>query len=127
MPDIFDLAQLSEPVAIRDTTANVSGLPIDEFVRTLTRFPDDLKKLRAGAAHQVDWAALSGGAVSALIAAAVGKPGDVAAEAFFRARLVAGEQAKLLSAIIRLSFPEGVAPLVELVQTIINATPSSNG
>lgn len=127
MTDIFDLAELTEVVAIRDASATVKGLPLDEFVRALTRFPDDLKRLFSGDAQSVDWAALSSGAVSALIAASVGKPGDADAETFFRSRLVAGEQAKLLSAIVRLSFPEGAAPLLELVQTLKGATPSSNG
>jgi hypothetical protein len=73
--------------------------------------------------------AMGGDAVSAVIAAGCGYPGDEKAEAV-AGKLSLDAQADLLASILRLTLPKGIGPFVEKLTAlggILDAAPSDTG
>ena len=112
MASLLDVIPAGARVSVRGVEVEVSGVSAKGAALLLARFPE-LRDLMVGKSVDVSaLLAMGGDAVSAVIAAGCGKPGDAAMEAVADG-LGLDEQADLLSAILKLTMPGGVAPFVE--------------
>lgn len=117
MPGLLDIAPSAETVMVRGTAVDVTGVSAHGFVGLMQRFPD-LRRIMTGGEVSVDkLMAVAGDAVAAIIAAGTGEPGNADAEAV-AARLSVDDQATLLAAIVRQTFPMGVGPFAEKVAAL---------
>ena len=133
MVGLIDIAPVTTSVTIRGSDITVVGVSARGVAHLLARFPD-LRALMTGREVALDEIIrLGGDVVAAIIAAGIGKPGDESQEAAVD-NLSLEEQADLLFAIIRLTIPNGVGPLVEKLSSLgmnpgpggATATPASN-
>ncbi|AEH88197.1 phage pre-tape measure protein [Mesorhizobium opportunistum] len=121
--DLLDLAPAAEVVPIRGKKLSVSGISSKGIIALLRRFPamSDIFTGESSASNVEKLAglvvAIGGDLVGAIIAAGLGYPGDEKREKV-AADLVAGEQFDLVEAIVRVTFPNGLAPLVEKVRAM---------
>lgn len=121
--DLLDLAPASETVPIRGKNLAVSGVSAKGIISLLRRFPAmaDIFTAESGASDVEKLSglvvAIGGDLVGAVIAAGLGHPGDEKREQV-AAGLGAGEQFDLVEAIVRVTFPNGIAPLVEKVRAL---------
>jgi len=125
MVGLIDIAPVTTSVAIRGSHITVSGVSAKGVALLLARFPE-LRALMTG--REVDLAEilrLGGEVVAAIIAAGTGNPGDAGIEGAVD-NLTLEEQADLLLAIIRLTVPNGVGPLVEKLSSL-GMTPGAGG
>ncbi|MES2845640.1 MAG: hypothetical protein V4747_11475 [Pseudomonadota bacterium] len=112
MASLLDIAPLSASVNVRGTLVAVTGVSAKGIAGLLQRFPE-LRAMMVGRTVAPDRLMEMGGdAVAAIIAAGTGFPSNPEAEAFAGTLLIE-EQADLLSAIIAVTLPRGVGPLVE--------------
>lgn len=112
MAGLLDIAPLAETVAIRGTAVSVTGLSACDIAALMARFPV-LAEAIGGRAVTVDrLVAMAPDAIADIIAAGTGAGGNDAAIAMARS-LLPEEAADLLEAIIRVTLPRGVGPLVE--------------
>jgi hypothetical protein len=115
MPGLLDIAPASETVTVRGTAVDVTGVSAHGFVGLMQRFPE-LRKYMTGVEVTVpEIMAIAGDAVAAIIAAGTGAPGDAKTEAV-AARLSADDQATMLAAILRQTFPKGVGPFAKKLE-----------
>jgi len=115
MAGLLDIAPLVEEFDIRGTKIDVGGISAAGVANLLSRFPD-LGQLVTGRSNNVDpdrLFSLGGDVVQAVIAAGCGSPGDKGAEEA-AGKLSVGEQADLLGIILRISLPNGLAPILRL-------------
>jgi hypothetical protein len=110
MAGLLDIAPLVEEVDIRGTKIDVGGISASGVADLLSRFPE-LQNLKELATDRL--ISMGGEVVQAVIAAGCGKPGDEAQEAA-AGNLSLGDQAELLNAILRISLPNGLAPILRL-------------
>lgn len=112
MPSLLDIIGITETVPIGSVDIEVGGVSAGDIARLLARFPE-LRAMMAGRTVELDkLIAIGGDAVAAIIAAGTRHAGEAEHEAA-AARLGVANQAELLGAILRLTFPNGIAPLVE--------------
>jgi hypothetical protein len=113
MPSLTDIAPAVETVTIGGVGIEVRGVGIDAIAAVLSASPELAALLRPGAAG-LDATRLlveAPTAMYALMAAATGGAGN-AEQIEAARRLTFGAQVDLLDAIIRLSMPGGLLPLV---------------
>jgi hypothetical protein len=123
---LLDIALATETVA----GLTVTGVSLRGVAKLMRRF-DVLADLFAGgvveSARIIDKAP---DAIAAVLAAAIGRPGDEAAEKKLD-DLPLGTQAELLDAAIRLTFPGGIGPfkdrLVQLASSLTVAQLAGDG
>lgn len=112
MVGLIDIAPLTEKVDVRGAKIEVYGVSAKGVAMLLGRFPE-LRMMMSGKEVKADRLMEMGGdAVSAIIAAGIGFPGDEEQENA-AARLPITAQADLLEAILRLTLPNGLGPFVE--------------
>jgi hypothetical protein len=112
MPGLLDIAPSREIVNIRETDIEISGVSAQGFVELLARFPE-LRKLMTGMELEVEAIfSVAGAAIAPIIAAGTGLPGDKKAEEV-AGSLSLDEQAILIEAIFRQTFPKGIQSFVE--------------
>lgn len=112
MVGLLDIAPANETVVIREQAVEVFGVSAKGIAYLIRRFPE-LRALMSGRTVDTDQLLEVGGsAVSAIIAAGCGLPGDEKGEEV-ASRLAIDDQAELLSVIFKLTMPKGVAPFVE--------------
>ena len=112
MASLLDIAPLTETVSVRGTDIPVTGVSAKGIAHIMARFPE-VREMMVGREVSVDrLIELGGDAVGAIIAAGTGNPGDPDHERI-AAGLLLEEQADLLAAILRITLPRGVGPLVE--------------
>ena len=117
MVGLIDIAPVTTSVTIRGSDITVVGVSARGVAHLLARFPQ-LRALMTGRDVALDEIIrLGGDVVAAIIAAGIGKPGDESQEAAVD-NLSLEEQADLLFAIIRLTIPNGVGPLVEKLSSL---------
>lgn len=120
MAGLLDIAPLSETVAVRGTPVQITGVSAKGIALIMARFPE-VQQMMVGREVSVErLLEIGGDAVAAVIAAGTGNPGNAEAEAVANGLLVE-EQADLLEAIIRVSLPRGIGPLVEKVSGMANS------
>ena len=112
MVGLFDIAPITSSVSIRGKDISITGVSARGIASLLARFPE-LRALMTGREVALeDLLKLGGDVIAAIIATGTGAPGDVDAEKAAD-NLTLEEQADLLAAIVELTLPRGLSPLVE--------------
>ena len=112
MVGLVDIAPVTTAVTIRGQEVTVTGISARGIALLLVRFPQ-LRALMTGREVALDeLLKLGGDVVAAIIAAGTGTPGDSQAEAAAD-NLTLEEQADLIAAIVELTMPRGLGPLVD--------------
>ncbi|TIN41400.1 MAG: hypothetical protein E5Y10_22935 [Mesorhizobium sp.] len=112
MVGLLDIAPLTERVSVGGAKVEVFGVSAKGIVSLLSRFPE-ARMLMTGKDVGVDKLMQMGGdAIAAIIAAGIGFPGDEAQEQA-AGRLSVEAQADLLTAILKVTLPNGIGPFVE--------------
>lgn len=112
MVGLVDIAPVTTAVTIRSQEVTVTGISARGIALLLARFPE-LRALMTGREVALDeLLKLGGDVVAAIIAAGTGAPGDAQAEAAAD-NLTLEEQADLIAAIVELTMPRGLGPLVD--------------
>ena len=112
MVGLVDIAPITSSVVIRGQDITITGVSARGIASLLARFPE-LRALMTGREVGLDaLLRLSGDVIAAIIAAGTGAPGNTQAEAAAD-NLTLEEQADLLGAIVELTMPRGLGPLVE--------------
>jgi hypothetical protein len=135
LPSFTDIAPIEEIVTLRGLDFPVHALGIDDLGKLLHRFPELRTLLPTAAAPgtappEVDAVSIIGlgrQIVAALIACATDKAGDKEEEEAL-AGLAVGEQFLFIEAIIRLSVPGGLTPLMQRVAGLMSGErPAADG
>jgi hypothetical protein len=117
MSDPFlDIAPATETVA----GVPVTGVTLHMVAGLMTKSPVLGAMIAGGTVDAAQLAGAAPDAVTALVLAAIGRPGDAAAEEKFKG-LPLGLQAQFLDAAIRATFPEGVGPFKETLLRLASA------
>ena len=112
MVGLVDIAPITSSVTIRGQDITITGVSARGIASLLARFPE-LRALVTGREVALDGLLrLGGDVIAAIIAAGTGTPGDAQTEAAAD-NLTLEEQADLLAAIVELTMPRGLGPLVE--------------
>ena len=112
MVGLVDIAPVTSTVTVRGQGITVKGVSVRGIAQLLARFPE-LRALMTGREVALDdLLRLGGDVVCAIIAAGTGAPGDADVEKAAD-NLTLEEQADLLAAIVELTMPRGLGPLVE--------------
>ena len=112
MVGLVDIAPVTSMVSIRGQDITITGVSARGIAFLLARFPE-LRAVMTGREVALDdLLKLGGDVIAAIIAAGTGVPGDAQAEAAAD-NLTLEEQADLLGAIVELTMPRGLGPLVE--------------
>ena len=112
MVGLVDIAPVTSTVSIRGQDITIAGVSARGIALLLARFPE-LRAVMTGREVALDdLLKLGGDVIAAIIASGTGAPGDVQAEAGAD-NLTLEEQADLLGAIVELTMPRGLGPLVE--------------
>ncbi|RUV75927.1 MAG: hypothetical protein EOR30_17040 [Mesorhizobium sp.] len=120
MVGLLDIAPLTERVPVGNATVEVFGVSAKGVVSLLARFPE-VRMLMVGKDVGIDKLMEMGGdAIAAIIAAGIGFPGDEEQEKA-AGRLSVEAQADLLTAILKVTLPNGIGPFVEKL-TALGAT-----
>lgn len=118
MVGLLDLAPVADTVEIRGASYPVKGLSVAGIAQILARFPA-LKNLFAEqGADFAAIAAMSGEAITAIIAAGLGHLGEPDYEAAL-ANLTLDEQADIFAKILKLTMPNGVVPFVQTLERLM--------
>ena len=123
MADLLDIAPstASEAVWIDGQRLSVRGLSVDAIAYLVAKFPD-LRSLANGSDDLLPrLTRFCGQAVGPIIAAGCGHLGEETYEQH-AARLALMHQAKLLKAILGLTFPNGIGSFAEDLTSLIGAT-----
>jgi hypothetical protein len=112
MVGLVDIAPVTSTVSVRGQDVTVTGVSARGIATLLARFPE-LRALMTGREVALDeLLKLGGDVVAAIIAAGTGAPGDAQAEAAAD-NLTLEEQADLIAAIVEITMPRGLGPLVD--------------
>jgi hypothetical protein len=132
MTSLLDIGPLTEEVEVRGVKLEVQGLTAGHLFQLFAEFPDMRKLLdkKQGSPQQV-MLSLAPELIAKVIAMALGKPRDKEVEAKVMT-MGAGDQLNIVTAVVRLSFNDGIGPFVEQVTKLMNsaapkfsATPSA--
>src|SRR5262245_24817271 len=120
MADLLDIAPSTgvDVVRIDGKRIIVRGLHVDGIAAIVARFPE-LGLLLGGGGASIGPRLIErfGGAIGPIIAAGCGHLGDEKYEQH-AALLLVEHQLKLLNAIVGLTFPNGIGPVVEAMMTL---------
>ncbi len=120
MASLLDIAPLGASVTVRGTAVNVTGVSAAGIASLLQRFPE-LREMMVGREVATERLMTMGAdAVAAIIAAGTGLPGNPEAESV-AASLAVEDQADLLAAILKITLPRGVGPLVEKLSAMASS------
>ena len=112
MVGLVDIAPVTSTILVRGQDITITGVSARGIALLLARFPE-LRAVMTGREVALDdLLKLCGDIIAAIIAAGTGVPGDVDAEKAAD-NLTLEEQADLLAAIVELTMPRGLGPLVE--------------
>lgn len=112
MVGLIDIAPVTSTVSVRGQDITVTGVSARGIAHLLARFPE-LRALMTGREVALDdLLKLGGDVIAAIIAAGTGAPGDAGVEKAAD-NLTLEEQADVLGAIVELTMPRGLGPLVE--------------
>jgi hypothetical protein len=122
MADLLDIAPATavESVHIGEHRVKVRGISVDAIAAFVSRFPalKSLSTASDGSDMVSQLIAGCGAAVGPIIAAGCGHAGEEAYE-MRAANLLPEQQLKLLRAIFRLTFPNGISSFVEELTALI--------
>lgn len=129
MNSLLDLGPLEEEVEVRGIKLTVHGLTASDLFKIFSQFPDMRQMIEQLGTPGAVMMNLAPDVVAKVIAIVTGSPGDKDVEA--KAKLLgAADQMMILSAVQRLSFPQGFGPFVSQVTKLMGTdalTPSVTG
>jgi hypothetical protein len=124
MNSLLDLGPLTEEVDIRGVKLTVRGLTAASLFKLFSEFPDRQPALAQMGTSNSAMLELAPDLFAKIIAIATGSPDDEAIIAKAK-ELGAADQMAILSAVQRLSFPQGFGPFVEqITRLMVPDTPS---
>ena len=112
MVGLVDIAPVTSTILVRGQDITITGVSARGIALLLARFPELRAVITGREVAMDDLLKLGGDVIAAIIAAGAGAPGDVYAEEAAD-NLTLEEQADLLAAIVELTMPRGLSPLVE--------------
>ena len=112
MVGLVDIAPVTSTILVRGQDITITGVSARGIALLLARFPELRAVITGREVAMDDLLKLGGDVIAAIIAAGTGAPGDVGAEKAAD-NLTLEEQADLLAAIVELTMPRGLGPLVE--------------
>ena len=112
MVGLVDIAPVTSTILVRGQDITITGVSARGIALLLARFPELRAVITGREVAMDDLLKLGGDVIAAIIAAGTGVPGDAQAEAAAD-NLTLEEQADLLGAIVELTMPRGLGPLVE--------------
>jgi hypothetical protein len=120
MASLLDLGPLTEEVEIRGVTLTIQGLTAVHLFKLFAEFPDMGQAISQIGNHGAKILEMAPDLIAKIIATATGSAGDKAVEDKARA-MGAADQMLILSAVQRLSFPDGISPFVEQITKLMGA------
>ena len=112
MVGLVDIAPVTSTILVRGQNIMITGVSARGIALLLARYPE-LRAAMTGREVALDaLLRLGGDVIAAIIAAGTGAPGNAQAETAAD-NLTLEEQADLLGAIVELTMPRGLSPLVE--------------
>jgi hypothetical protein len=124
MSSLLDLGPLTEDVEVRGVKLSVRGLTAANLFRLFAEFPKMQEALAEMGTTSSAILELAPDLFAKIIAIATGSPDDEAVVAKAK-ELGAADQMAILSAVGRLSFPQGLGPFVEqITRLMVPDTPS---
>jgi hypothetical protein len=121
MVGLPDLAPAKRIVNLRGTDVEVGPITGGDFVDLLMRYPEFKKAYdKKGSVDDTLVASvmkLAPAALAALVASALGKPGDKGEEKKIL-NLAVGELASLVAAILKVSLPDGTGPFEDVMEAL---------
>lgn len=112
MVGLLDIAPVAEKVTVRGRQLPVYGVSAKGLAYLIGRFPEIRQMMVGKSIDASRLLAIGGDAVEAIIAAGLGFPGDEDQERA-AGTLALEEQADILSAILRLTLPNGIGPFAQ--------------
>ena len=112
MVGLVHIAPVTSTILVRGQDITITGVSARGIALLLARFPELRAVITGREVAMDDLLKLGGDVIAAIIAAGTGVPGDVDAEKAAD-NLTLEEQADLLAAIVELTMPRGLGPLVE--------------
>jgi hypothetical protein len=125
MVSLVDIGPLSEEVPYRGQKVPVTGLPAIGIFELLKDIPQLRKLMAERSLTNDDMMAVVQQvphAVAVIIVMGMGNSADDKKEMAMAMKMTAGEQALFLSAIMRMTFPQGVTSFVESLTALLPAT-----
>lgn len=116
MVGLLDIAPAAEIVSVRGKEIPVNGLSLTDIRDLMAAFPN-AAGLFSGGVNAGSLMAAAPDFVAAAICLAIGMKGT-AEEREAVKKMAAGDQVKLLNAVITLSAPDGVGPFVDLIASL---------
>jgi hypothetical protein len=128
MNSLLDLGPLTEEVDVRGLKLTVHGLTAADLFKLFAEFPNMQQALAQMGTSSSGMLELAPDLFAKVIAIATGSPGDVAVIAKAR-ELGAADQMAILSAVQKLSFPQGFGPFVDQITRlmVMDAPSQSSG
>lgn len=120
MSSLLDLGPLTEEVEIRGVKLMVQGLTASDLFKLFSEFPDMQKMLEQMGSPGAVMTSMAPELFAKVIAISTGMAGNKEAEAK-AGQLGAADQMVILSAVQRLSFPEGFGPFVNQLGKLMGA------
>ena len=112
MVGLVDIAPVTSTILVRGQDITITGVSARGIALLLARVPELRAVITGREVAMDDLLKLGGDVIAAIIAAGTGSPGDNDAEQAAD-NLTLEEQADLLAAIVELTMPRGLSPLVE--------------
>ena len=120
MASLLDLGPLTEEVEIRGVKLTIQGLTAVHLFKLFAEFPNMGQAISQIGNQGAKMLELAPDLIAKVIATATGSAGDKAVED--KARMMgAADQMLILSAVQRLSFPDGISPFVEQITKLMGA------
>lgn len=122
MASLLDIGPLTEEVEIRGARLTVQGLTAGHIFQLFAEFPEMRVLLEMGQADPKEvMLRLAPDLLGRIIAIGTGSPNDKEVEAKAKT-MGASDQLAILSAVFRLSFPQGIGPFVDSITKMVSAT-----
>jgi hypothetical protein len=126
MVSLTDIAPAHAKVMVQGKEVDVRGISAKMIAALLGRFPE-MKLVMAGrSVETANLFQLAPTAIAAIIAAGTGNAGDEKVETLIEDFPIE-DQANLLEAIGRLTFPSGIGPFVERIMALSAAVEGASG
>lgn len=121
MTSLLDIGDLTEEVEVRGVKIQVQGLSAGHIFQLFSKFPEVRNMIgnKTGSPQEI-MLALAPALIAKIIAMATGNPDDKEVEAK-AAQLGAGDQLKIIAAVQRISFKDGLGPFIEEVNGLLTS------
>jgi hypothetical protein len=124
MSSLLDIGPLTEQVEVRGVQLTIHGLSAANLFKLFSEFPNLQRALSQLSSETSVMLDLAPDLFAKIIAIVTGSPNDKAAENKAK-ELGAADQMTILSAVQRLSFPQGFVPFVEEMTRLMGTAPSN--